>query len=105
MIADLINLLEAQSFTCGSNIHVEQAPDSATLPYIVLVLENTDYNKTLDTTGGLIFSDLRIECVGKTISQAETLANEVETFIGDYSGTMGSRTCLAVLLDEPGNRY
>ena len=100
MISDLITLLEAQSFTSGSRIYSEEAPASASMPYAIIELTNTEYNKTLDSTGGLIFADILLASVSSTLSAAETLADEIETFIDDYTGSMGSKTCEAVLLND-----
>lgn len=100
MISDLITLLEAQSFTSGNRIYSEEAPPTAAMPYVVIELTNTEYNKTLDSTGGLIFADLLVVCVSNTLSAAETLADAVSTFIDDYTGSMGSKTCEAVLLND-----
>ena len=100
MISDLITLLEAQSLDCGNRIYSEEAPVTASMPYLIIELTNTEYNKTLDGTGGLIFADLLLVCVSPTLSAAESLADGVETFIDDYSGTMGTKTCQAVLLND-----
>lgn len=100
MISDLITLLEAQLFTCGNRIYSEEAPPTAVMPYVVIELTNTEYNKTLDSTGGLEFADLLFVCVSNTLSAAETLADAIRTFIDDYTGSMGAKTCEAVLLND-----
>ena len=103
MRGGLVSLLTGESTISsivGSRVYVSKAPQTATLPYIVITQMSSEEYKSLDNTGQLRALDFDIDCKADRSVEAETLGNAVRVFIQDYAGTAGSETIEAVLLND-----
>jgi hypothetical protein len=99
----LISLLTGESTISaivGSRVYMGNAPQSAKLPYIVLTQNGSQENIALDGTGALRFVDFDIDCKSETSAQAETLGKTVRQYLDDYTGTAGTETIAAVLMNS-----
>lgn len=109
MITGIRTLLAAQSSVTNvvaTRIYVNKAPQKAALPYVILTQLDSEEYKSLDaTTGTLRRITLDIDCKAQTFLESETLGNAVRTLLDDYSGTAGSYTVGAVLMNAETHSY
>lgn len=109
MKSGLVSLLTGESTVsaiCSSRVYVNRAPQNAVFPHVIITQMSSEENGTLDgASGQLRFLDFDIDCKAKSSVQAESLANAVRVFIDDYSGTAGSYTIGAVLLNDESDDY
>ena len=67
---------------------------------------SSEENTTLDgASGALRFLNFDIDCKARTSLASESLGNAVRTFIDDYSGTAGSYTIGAVIVNDESDDY
>lgn len=109
MKSGLVALLTGEatiSAIVGSRVYVNKAPQKALYPHIVITMMAADNHITLNASSNefrtLTFD---IDCRAKTSMGAETLADAVRTFIDDYTGTAGSYTIQAVLMNGESDDY
>jgi len=109
MKSGLVSLLTGEatvSAICSSRVYVNRAPQNAIFPHVIITQMGSEENATLDgASGRLRFIDFDIDCKAKSSVQAESLANAVRVFIDDYSGTAGSFTIGAVLMNDESDDY
>lgn len=109
MKSGLVSLLTGEatvSAICSSRVYVNRAPQNAIFPHVIITQMSSEENGTLDGgSGQLRFVDFDIDCKAKSSVQAESLSNAVRVFIDDYSGTAGSYTIGAVLLNDESDDY
>jgi len=109
MKSGLVSLLTGESTVsaiCSSRVYVNRAPQNAIFPHVIITQMSSEENGTLDGgSGQLRFLDFDIDCKAKSSVQAESLSNAVRVFIDDYSGTAGSCTIGAVLLNDESDDY
>jgi hypothetical protein len=109
MKSGLVSLLTGEatvSAICSSRVYVNRAPQKAIFPHVIITQMNSEENGTIDGgSGQLRFIDFDIDCKAKSSVQAESLANAVRVFIDDYSGTAGSYTIGAVLMNDESDEY
>lgn len=109
MKSGLVSLLSAESTItsiCSTRIYVNRAPQKAAFPHVILTQMGSEENTALDGgSGQLRFLEFDIDCKAKSSVAAESLANAVRTFIDDYSGTAGSYTIGAVILNDEADDY
>lgn len=109
MKAGLVSLLSGEvtvNTICGSRVYVGKAPQTASFPHVIITQMSSEENVSLDgASGQLRFLKFDIDCKAKTSVQAEALANAVRIFIDDYSGTAGSYTIGAVILNDESDDY
>ena len=108
MKSGLVSLLVNESTVSaivGSRVFINKAPQKADLPHIIVTQMGSEENQTLDATGGLRFVDFDIDCKSQRSVEAETLGNAVRVFMLDASGTAGSQTILATLLNDESSDY
>lgn len=109
MKSGLVALLSGEatiSAICSNRVYVNRAPQKATFPHVIITQMGSEENGTLDgASGQLRFLDFDIDCKAKSSVQAESLGNAVRTFIDDYTGTAGSYTIGAVLLNDESDDY
>jgi hypothetical protein len=109
MKSGLVSLLTGEatvSAICSSRVYVNRAPQNAIFPHVIITQMGSEENATLDgASGQLRFIDFDIDCKAKSSVQAESLANAVRVFIDDYSGTAGSFTIGAVLMNDESDDY
>lgn len=109
MKSGLVSLLTGEatvSAICSSRVYVNRAPQNAIFPHVIITQMSSEENGTLDGgSGQLRFLDFDIDCKAKSSVQAESLSNAVRVFIDDYSGTAGSSTIKAVLLNDESDDY
>jgi hypothetical protein len=109
MKAGLVSLLSSEATIttiCGTRVYVQRAPQTAVFPHIIITQMGSEENGTLDGgSGQLRFLDFDIDCKAKSSVTAESLANAVRTYIDDYSGTAGSFTIGAVLMNDESDDY
>lgn len=90
------------------DIHIGFVEQPDVIPYILLTTVESEFNLRLDGTGGLIFTDVDIDCKAATYAKAQTIADAVKDYFQDFAGTAGTDTVKAVLLNgeradyEPG---
>jgi len=107
MKTGLIALLKSEGTisTITSSIYITKAPDTATVPYIVIELLDTEEFGSLDGTGSLRRVSFGIDCQASRGVEAETLGSAVRKFLDDYTGAAGSFTIDAVVLQQETSAY
>ena len=109
MKSGLVSLLSSEATItaiCSTRVYVNRAPQNATFPHVIITQMNSEENTCLDGgSGQLRFLDFDIDCKAKSSVTAESLANAVRTYIDDYSGTAGSFTVGAVLMNDESDDY
>lgn len=109
MKSSLVSLLTSEATItaiCGTRVYVTRAPQNALFPHVIITQMGSDENGTLDgASGQLRFLDFEIDCKAKSSVTAESLGNAVRTFIDDYSGTAGSKTIGAVIMNDETDDY
>lgn len=109
MKAGLVSLLSGEATItaiCSTRVYVQKAPQNAVFPHIIITQMNSDENVSLDGgSGSLRFINFDIDCKARTSVQAESLGNAVRTFLDDYSGTAGSFTIGAVIMNDESDDY
>lgn len=109
MKAGLVSLLSGEATItaiCSTRVYVQKAPQNAIFPHIIITQMSTDENVSLDGgSGSLRFINYDIDCKARTSVQAESLGNAVRTFLDDYSGTAGSFTIGAVIMNDESDDY
>jgi hypothetical protein len=109
MKSGLVSLLSSEATITaisGTRVYVQRAPQNAAFPHIIITQMSSEENTTLDGgSGQLRFLDFDIDCKAKSSVTAESLGNAVRTYIDDYSGTAGSYTVGAVLINDESDDY
>lgn len=103
MKAGLVALFTAESTISslvGSRVYVGTAPQSAVLPHILITQMTSNEFNSFDATGDLRAVTFDIDCKADRAIEASNLADAVRDFIKDYSGTAGSETIRAVILND-----
>jgi hypothetical protein len=109
MKSGLVALLSAEATItaiCSTRVYVGKAPQAATFPHVIVTQMSSEENASLDgASGQLRFLNFDIDCKAKTSVQAEALGNAVRVYLDDYSGTAGSYTIGAVILNDESDDY
>tara|TARA_R110000751_G_scaffold273379_4_gene374117 strand:+ start:24 stop:425 length:402 start_codon:yes stop_codon:yes gene_type:complete len=108
MKSGIVSLLANESTISdivSTRIYISKAPQTADLPHIVVTQIGSNENQTLDGTTGLRFVNFDIDCKDDRSVGAETLGDAVRVFMDDASGTAGSQTIDAVLLNDESTDY
>ena len=109
MKSGLVSLLSSEATITaisGTRVYVQRAPQNAAFPHIIITQMSSDENGTLDGgSGQLRFLDFDIDCKAKSSVTAESLGNAVRAYIDDYSGTAGSSTIGAVIMNDESDDY
>lgn len=107
MKSGLVSLLQNESTISAitSQVYITKAPQTATVPYIVLELTDTEEFGSLDGTGSLRRVTFAIDCQSDRSVEAETLGAAVRVFIDDFTGAAGSFTIDAVNLSQELSDY
>jgi hypothetical protein len=104
MKSGLVSLLTGESTIStliGSRCYVGKAPQKAALPFLLITQMAAQQNTTLDGGSNLLrFIDYDIDCKADRSIGAAQLADAVRVFLDDYSGTAGSETIAAVLIND-----
>lgn len=73
------------------------------LPHISISGISEDYMGTLTSSiGSLRSREIDIDCVAESKVEADSIADAVEAYFGDFTGTAGDHTIKAVLLQDRG---
>ena len=109
MKSGLVALLSGEATItaiCSTRVYVQKAPQNAAFPHVIITQMSSEENGSLDgASGQLRFLTFDIDCKAKTSVQAESLGNAVRTFLDDYSGTAGSYTIGAVIMNDESDDY
>ena len=109
MKAGLVSLLSGEATVtaiCSTRIYVTKAPQNAIFPHVIITQMSSNENGSLDGgSGTLRFINYDIDCKARTSVQAESLGNAVRVFLDDFSGTAGSFTIGAVLMNDESDDY
>ena len=109
MITGLVSLLTGEatiSSLVASRVYVNKAPQKAILPYVILTQLGSEEFKSLDNTTSILrMLTIDIDCKADRFIEAESLGNAVRIFLDDYSGTAGSFTIGAVLMNSERHDY
>jgi len=89
----------------GTKVFLGKVPQRTELPYIMITQMDSNELQTLDGTTGLRFVTFDIDCKADRSVEAETLGNAVRVFLDDASGTAGSQTIKAVLMNSESTEY
>jgi hypothetical protein len=103
MEAGLVAILTGEatvSALVSSRVYVNKAPQTATLPYIVITQMSSDEMGAMDGTTGLRAVTFDIDCKADRSVEATSLSDAVRAFVRDYTGAAGSETIQAVLLES-----
>lgn len=88
-----------------SEVYINRADEAASLAYLLLTETDNDFSLRLDGTGGLILTDIDVDCKAATYAKAQTLADAVKGYFQDFTGTAGTDTVKAVLLNGESCEY
>lgn len=88
-------LAESTITDITSNIFVTAIRQDVGLPSITILKTNEEPNNHLGGAGDLRFADFDIECRDTTEGKAIALADAVIAAFEDFTGAMGSNTCVA----------
>ena len=109
MKSGLVALLAAEATVtaiCSTRIYIGKAPQTAAFPHVIITQMGSEENVSLDgASGQLRFLTFDIDCKAKTSVQAESLGNAVRAYLDDYSGTAGSYTIGAVIMNDESDDY
>ncbi len=108
MIEGLPALLRGESTISalvGTRVYPYHAPQTATLPYIVVTQLNSEEFKDMTSTGSLRAVDFDVDCKADRATESRTLGKIVREFLDDYSGAAGSETISAVLMNNESTEY
>jgi len=108
MRSGLVSLLANESTVSAivsSRIYISKSPQGAMLPHIVITQMGSDEMGAIDGTPGLRSVDFDIDCKSDRSVEAESLGNIVRVFIDDATGSAGSQTVEAVLLNNESTDY
>lgn len=109
MKSGLVSLLSAEATItaiCSTRIYVNRAPQNAAFPHVIITQMGSEENTAIDGgSGQLRFLEFDIDCKAKSSVVAESLANAVRVYLDDYSGTAGSYTIGAVLMNDESDDY
>ena len=108
MRSGLVSLLTGESTissVVGSRVYVGKAPQGAILPHIVLTQMDSNELPALDGHGSLRAVTCDIVCKAERSVTAESLAKIVRQYIDDYTGTAGSETIDAVIVNGETDAY
>jgi len=108
MRSGLVALLAGESTisnVVGSRIYISKAPQTAAFPHIVITQMGSDELPALDGTPGLRFLDFDIDCRAERSVEAYTLGNAVRVFLDDYTGTAGTQTVGAIIMNDESTDY
>lgn len=103
--ADLRTLLIAEStitdeLASTTAFYTDKTDQNASMPYLVLTQLSEDPLKALDGTSGMRMAEFDLDCVASARATADTVAGVVEAYFNDFTGTAGSSTVNAVLLND-----
>lgn len=79
-----------------SSVYLDAITQNHEMSYLSVTLLNQDPMMTLGGTTGMRSSDVDIDCVCTSRLKSDALADAVDDFIKDYTGTAGSHTINAV---------
>lgn len=105
---DFVTYLNAQStVTNVVSTRIVQAPAhiQLNLPYIVFRRRGRNEPLTLGSDGGMVETELDVECRAGTLDGAEDLADIVHGLLNGYRGTWGSRTICGVFVNDQDDDY
>lgn len=105
---DFVTFLDAQSTVTaivGGRIQQAVADIRLSLPYICFRRRGRVENLTTDGVGGMVETQLDVECRGATLDAAEDLADVVNTALNGYRGTWGSRKICGVFVQDQDDDY
>lgn len=108
MKGDMVSLLTGEatiSSLVSSRVYVGSVPQDATYPLILLTQMDTNEMNSFDVTSDLRAVTFDIDCKADRSVEADTLAAAVRAFIADYTGTAGSETIRAVLLNSESDGF
>lgn len=105
----LRSTLDSHASSDGASVSIGHAPQVADVAkFIVIDRLNTDNHPTLDDPGddSLVDETFRITTYARTVIEADTTADAMGTYLGDFSGAMGSdRVCEAVYREDESGDY
>jgi hypothetical protein len=94
----------------GTRIFEDEIPQTAisggatgsanNIPCIVLTNTATQNIASLDGASGLVFESYEVECKSNGKAASNSLRGIVKPYLNGYTGQMGSKTALAVLIDD-----
>lgn len=105
---DFVTYLNAQAaVTAVTSTRIVQAPAhiELKLPYIVFRRRGRSEQLALGGEGGLVETELDVECRAATLDGAEDLADILHGLLNGYRGTWGSRAILGVFVNDQDDEY
>jgi len=109
MKSGLVALLSGEATItaiCSTRVYVQKAPQNAAFPHVIITQMGSEENGSLDgASGQLRFLTFDVDCKAKTSVQAEALGNAVRVFLDDFSGTAGTYTIGAVIMNDESDGY
>lgn len=100
-----LNATTAITAKVGSRIQQAAADITLPLPYICFRRRGRTESLTTDGVGGMIETQLDVECRGGTLDEAEDIADAVHAAVNGYRGTWGSRTICGAFVQDQDDDY
>ena len=105
---DFVAYLRSQATVTGiAGDRIQQAPAQVqlSLPYVVFRRSGRVEELTLAAEGGLVETQLDVECRGATPDESERLADAVHEALNGYIGTWGQRAIPGVFVEDQDDDY
>ena len=106
----LRTVLDAHASSDSAPVNIGHAPPlvPGLEKFIVVDRLSRDNHATLDDPGddSLIDETFRIVTYARTVAEADETADAMGTYLGDFSGAMGSdRSCIAAYIEDASGDY
>jgi len=106
MITDVLaTFLIANSNIAVDRIYPNQAPQTADMPCVVYYLDDIARVKTFDGTNATREAQFQFDVYGKTLLQAQDIAEQMIAELEDYSGAMDTLYIFDCVIDDENNGF
>lgn len=106
-MADFQNQLVTDSGVSASTsrIYDNRAPQSPTMPYVVITEISATRFPTTKFAGGIVQKRVQVDCYASNTTAMRTLAEYVREALDGFSGTMGTTVVRSCHLDGETEQY
>lgn len=90
---------------CDDRVYPTILPQAATYPAVRFNNDDDGGFKDLDGQGGTILTNLQLDFIALTLTDASAMAAAVRTALKGYSGAFGTRHITTIFLESEFNTY
>lgn len=84
----------------GDKVYPDEAPQSATLPFVIYGEQSSETIKSLDNLTGTNATNYEINVIAGTREETRTIANAIFSRLSEYSGTIAGVTVQWVTIGD-----